>query len=1012
MERGSGIARERRGLGLAHRLRWGAACLAVVAGMGAGALSTLTVPAQTPASAANPPGSWQADKNFAQTSEPFTAISCGSGTDCIGVGTAGVDALVIESTTNDGASWTPEKAPSGVETLYGISCPSAADCTAVGSTATEYGTPVAIGTTNGGATWTLEKTPTSPSILDAVSCASTTTCVAVGFGSGLMTTNGGTTWTSVSPGGDLVGISCPSTSTCVAVGSAEQTGPCSHTPLPGCPDQPYVAWTTNGGASWSESGAGTSNSTNGGSLTSVSCPTTTQCMVAGSAVSGVLSPSTANEYVVVLSGSCTMVGCGGSGIPSLSSINVLDGVSCPSSSLCVAVGDGHIATAGATPTTQDAPFGVVSAVSCASASDCMAAGGTSNYVAAIANSADGGSSWATSFTAPYGVDDLDAVSCPTTSVCIAVGGAESGFAGFGNMGPGAVVNSTDGGATWTVQSLPTDAGALGAISCASTTVCEALGTTTSGNPEILGTANGGTTWQDQAVPTGFGTGGQLSCPSTSDCIAVSGGTIIGTTDGGTAWAAQTVPAGEDLDAVVCTSTTSCTAVGSDTNTSGPGIVATNDGGTVWTAETPPSGSSGSLISIACPSSTTCIALGWIVNQSFPIISTTDGGATWTMPGGISESPSVYELDHIACSSTSACVVVGEATVNDGPGLVEATSNGGTTWATQNAPTSSLAFKGVVCPATDGCIAVGDGSDTSGAIVIGQAPITAVGIPANGTSVSGNSAVLDASASSPEGMSTVKFEVSGGSLSDQVVATASPTIYGWIGSWNTTAVPNGLYTLQSVATDDDGTTVTSAPITVTVDNQAPSTAVLIPSNGAVKSGTGAVLDASASSNVTSVKFEMSGGSQSDQVVATATPTIYGWLAQWDTTSVPNGTYNLQSVAAYAGAVSGTSSPVSITIDNAAPSTSVLIPSNGVDQSGTGAVLDASASSNVASVRFVLSGGSLSSSETIAQGTLTEYGWLAEWNTTSVPDATYTVESVASYAGGVSGTSAPISMTVDN
>ena len=168
---------------------------------------------------------------------------------------------------------------------------------------------------------------------------------------------------------------------------------------------------------------------------------------------------------------------------------------------------------------------------------------------------------------------------------------------------------------------------------------------------------------------------------------------------------------------------------------------------------------------------------------------------------------MYELDHIACSSTSACVVVGEATVNDGPGLVEATSNGGTTWATQNAPTSSLAFKGVVCPATDGCIAVGDGSDTSGAIVIGQAPITAVGIPANGTSVSGNSAVLDASASSPEGMSTVKFEVSGGSLSDQVVATASPTIYGWIGSWNTTAVPNGLYTLQSVATDDDGAAVT-------------------------------------------------------------------------------------------------------------------------------------------------------------------------------------------------------------
>ena len=980
--------------------------------MAAGALSTLTVPAQTPASAANPPGSWQADKSFAQTAEPFTGISCGSTTNCIGVGTAGVDALVIEATTNDGTSWTAEKTPSGVETLYGISCPSATDCTAVGSTATEGGTPVAIGTTNGGATWTLEKTPTSPSTLDAVSCASTTTCVAVGSGSGMMTTNGGTTWSSVSPGGDLEGISCPSTSACVAVGSVGQIGTCSHNPLPGCPEQPYVAWTTNGGTSWSESGAGTSNSTSGGSLTSVSCPTTTQCMVAGAAVSGVLSPSTATEYVVVLGGSCTMVGCGGSGIPSLSSINVLDGVSCPSSSLCVAIGDGQIATAGASPTTQDAPFGVVSAVSCASGSDCMAAGGTSGYAAAIANSTDGGSSWATAFVAPYGVDDLDAVSCPTTSICTAVGGAEGGFAGFGETGPGAVVNSADGGATWTEQSLPADAGALGAISCASTSVCEALGATTSGNPEILGTTNGGTTWQDQAVPTGFGTGGQLSCPSTSDCTAVSGGTIIGTTDGGTTWAAETVPAGEDLDAVACTSTTSCTAVGSDTNTSGPGIVATSDGGSIWTAETPPSGSSGSLISIACPSSATCISLGWIVNQSFPIISTTDGGVTWTMPGDISESPSLYELDQIACSSTTACVVVGEATVNDGPGIVEATSNGGSSWATQSAPSSSLTFKGVGCPAADGCIAVGDGPSRSGALVIGQAPITAVAIPANGAAVSGNSVVLDATASSPEGMSTVKFEVSGGSLSDQVVATATPTIYGWIGSWNTTAVPNGIYTLQSVATDDDGSTVTSAPLTVTVDNPAPSTAVLIPSNGADQAGTGAVLDASASSNVTSVSFQLSGGSLNHQVVATATPTIYGWLAQWNTTNVPNGTYNLQSVASYTGGLNGTSSPISMTIDNAAPSTAVLIPSSGADQSGTSAVLDASASSNVTSVRFVLGGGSLSSGQTIAQGTLTPYGWLAEWNTTSVPDATYTVDSVASYAGGVSGTSSPISVTVDN
>jgi len=35
-----------------------------------------------------------------------------------------------------------------------------------------------------------------------------------------------------------------------------------------------------------------------------------------------------------------------------------------------------------------------------------------------------------------------------------------------------------------------------------------------------------------------------------------------------------------------------------------------------------------------------------------------------------------------------------------------------------------------------------------------------------------------------------------------------------------------------------------------------------------------------SDVTGVQFVVSGGSISDQVVGTASPTIYGWIAQWD------------------------------------------------------------------------------------------------------------------------------------
>jgi hypothetical protein len=120
----------------------------------------------------------------------------------------------------------------------------------------------------------------------------------------------------------------------------------------------------------------------------------------------------------------------------------------------------------------------------------------------------------------------------------------------------------------------------------------------------------------------------------------------------------------------------------------------------------------------------------------------------------------------------------------------------------------------------------------------------------------------------------------------------------------------------VATDVNGISSTSAPITITVNNPAASTSVTIPSTGATRSGTAALLDATTSANVTKVSYEVSGGPSnlSDQVIATGTATLYGWLAQWNTTTVPNGTYTLQSVASYAGGVAGTSPGISVTVAN--------------------------------------------------------------------------------------------------
>ena len=92
------------------------------------------------------------------------------------------------------------------------------------------------------------------------------------------------------------------------------------------------------------------------------------------------------------------------------------------------------------------------------------------------------------------------------------------------------------------------------------------------------------------------------------------------------------------------------------------------------------------------------------------------------------------------------------------------------------------------------------------------------IPSGGATLSGSAAVLDAGTSGgSSGVTSVQFEVTGGTLTNQVVGTATATIYGWILEWNTTTVANGTYTLQSVATDGSGDTATSPPVTVTVAN---------------------------------------------------------------------------------------------------------------------------------------------------------------------------------------------------
>ena len=307
--------------------------------------------------------------------------------------------------------------------------------------------------------------------------------------------------------------------------------------------------------------------------------------------------------------------------------------------------------------------------------------------------------------------------------------------------------------------------------------------------------------------------------------------------------------------------------------------------------------------------------------------------------------------------------------------------------------------------------IGTGAAGTSNAVTPPNPKTQIVFPATAASLAGNQYFGSSAQDTAANVNKVEFDLTGGSYSNTLVATATPTLFGWIAAWNSTTVPDGTYTLQSRAYDAIGNISTSNPITIHVDNTAPTTGVLVPSTGAVENGNRVVLDAGASDNqhVSKVEFRLTGGSYNNALIATATPTLYGWIAIWNSTTVPNGTYTVQSEAYDAASNATLGTPVTISVG---PTTSVLIPSTGASVNGNQVLFDAGAADNqkLTKVEFHLTGGSYSNT-LIATATPTLYGWLAIWNSTTVPNGTYTLQSTA-FDAGTSVQSAGITILVSN
>lgn len=608
---------------------------------------------------------------------PLSGVTCSSSTDCWAVGTdsSTESVAVIVSTTDGGNTWNAQTISSAVGPLSAASCASSTDCWAVGTDSSSDSLGVVVSTTDGGDTWNTESVPSSIGPLAGVSCSSDTDCWAVGvdfatdsFGEVMSTTDGGNTWDvqDVPNGtGPLAGVSCTSATDCWAVGSG----------FDGVSG--LVVATTDGGNTWS-----TQSVPNGTELlSSVSCVSSVNCWavsnydeagvgigVSTSTLGGSVSASGARDHHLA--------------DPSLRATHVLEtdnivdrALAAGSASgalggdpLVVATVDGG--TTWSSETVPSTGLFSLSSISCATSLACWALAIDGNGSQVVLATTDGWNTWTTE-SVPSGVGALIGISCPNISDCWAVGG-EISISDSAISVSGSVVATTDGGSTWNVQSLPSGTGILASISCTSSSTCWTVGadvtgsspTTFSTSAIALNTTDAGSTWTSQSIPSSAGILDGVSCASSSDCWAVGSdetetvGVIVATTDGGDTWNTQTVPNGTGpFTAVSCPSSTDCWAVGSSVEGITGTVLATSDGGNTWNVQSVTNDIE-ALTDISCPSTSDCWAASSGEEDEIGpsgagslIIATVDGGTTWidqSVPDDTTGVPS------LSCPTTSSC----------------------------------------------------------------------------------------------------------------------------------------------------------------------------------------------------------------------------------------------------------------------------------------------------------------------------------------------------------------------
>jgi hypothetical protein len=292
---------------------------------------------------------------------------------------------------------------------------------------------------------------------------------------------------------------------------------------------------------------------------------------------------------------------------------------------------------------------------------------------------DAGQTWTGYATLPP-TFQVTAVSCVSASVCWASG------AGWENEPR--VAESTDGGQTWadvTPQAWTSATWRPHAIDCVSVSTCWVVGvddTRSLQEPAVAMTADGGTTWKTftnlpsfkSRDPNGTYQLNGISCVSATSCVAVGGlneadgtATVISTTNGGGKWTRSKdsiLSTVQSLNSVSCFAgrRLTCYAAGTAAQAAGPITMATVNGGAWGGLQS--FDNTGWLNSISCASISNCWGAG--SGTTVALVGTSNSGTSWSSV----TSDTTDEDGSVSCLDTSVCV----ATTDNG--LWVTSDNGG------------------------------------------------------------------------------------------------------------------------------------------------------------------------------------------------------------------------------------------------------------------------------------------------------------------------------------------------